>query len=161
MLGWWGKAKPPIVEREPLAEEARKELVTIRQWDLPTRTSFSFFLAALWRQFVDDFGGPSGFAQLPRDQQISFFKWIYERWLFFGDEIDRLRHNNAEAPHVWDAIAQMYAARLLSYYLLAIIEGKKAWESELVSQLDEFLEGGGDAFCAAEDENNVPSSRAG
>jgi len=161
MLGWWGKAKAPIVEREPLAEEARKELATIRLWDLPTR-SFSVFLATLWRHFMDDLGGPSGFAQSPRDRQLSFFKSIYERWLFFGDEIDRLRHGRAQAPQVWDAIAQMYAARLLSYYLLAIIEGKEPWEKELASQIDEFLEISGNswgAFRAVETESNVPSSR--
>ena len=163
MLGWWGKGKPPIVEREPLVEEARKELATISQWDLPTRTSFSVFLASLWREFMDDFGGPTGFAQSPRDQQLSFFKSIYERWLFFGDQIDRLRHNRAEPPQVWDAIAQMYAARLLSYYLLAIFEGKEPWEKELASQLDEFLEVAGSswgAFRAVEAESNVTSSVA-
>ena len=162
MRGWWGKAKAPTVEREPLAEEARKELATIRQWDLPTRTSFSVFLATLWRQFMDDLGGPTGFAQLPRDQQLSFFKSIYERRLFFGNEIDRLRHNRAEAPQVWDSIAQMYAARLLSYYLLAIIEEKEPWEKELTSQIDAFLEISGNswgAFHAVETERNIPSSR--
>jgi hypothetical protein len=60
MFGWWGKVKPSIVDQEPLVEEAPKELATIRQWDLATRTSFSVFFSKLWRQFMDDFDGPSG-----------------------------------------------------------------------------------------------------
>jgi hypothetical protein len=50
----------------------------------------------------------------------------------------------------------MYAARLLSYYLLTIIEGKQAWERELAPQLGDFLEAAGnswDAFRAGEGSN--------
>ena len=83
MFGLWGKAtKPPIEDDNPLVAEARAELATIRQWDLPTRTTFSVFLATHWREFVDTFGGPDAFARVSRIQQLSFFKSIYEHWLF-------------------------------------------------------------------------------
>ena len=164
MFGLWGKAtKPPIEDDNPLVAEARAELATIRQWDLPTRTPFSVVLATHWREFVDTFGGPDAFARVSRIQQLSFFKSIYEHWLFFGDEIDRLRHSQAAPPQIWDAITQMYAARLLSYYLLSIIERKRPWEHELATQIDQFLEVAGHSWGAVRPlapENNATSSQA-
>lgn len=140
MFGLWGKAtKPPIEDDNPLVAEARAELATIRQWDLPTRTTFSVFLATHRREFVDTFGGPDAFARVSRIQQLSFFKSIYEHWLFFGDEIDRLRHSQAAPPQIWDAITQMYAARLLSYYLLSIIERKRPWSMNSPPRSINFL----------------------
>lgn len=165
MFSWLGtKKKRPELRaneaRELNIDEFKRETKFINDnWHPTSRLALCVFLATAWREFVNEVGGPSQFAELPRSRQMEHFKKTLRKMLFWQQETDRLRSQNAH-NQVMDAICQRLAHSFLSLYLGAIINANVESERLLADQLDVYLvEGWGiswGAFPVPGDETHFP-----
>jgi hypothetical protein len=165
MFSWLGtkKTHPELranEARELNIDEFKQETKFINDnWHPTSRLALCVFLATTWREFVNEVGGPSEFAKLPRSTQMQQFKKTLNKMLFWGQETDRLRTQNADNL-VMDAICQRLAHRYLGLYLAAIINADAESERLLANQLDAYLvEGWGiswGAFPVPGDETHFP-----
>ena len=147
--------------RELNIDEFKQETKFINEkWHRTARVAFCVFLATAWREFVNEVGGPSQFAKLPRPIQMEHFKKALNKMELWGQETDRLRAQNSEQNQVMDAIGQRLAHKYLGLYLAAIINTDAESERLFADQLDVYLiEGWGiswGAFPMAGDEKHFP-----
>jgi hypothetical protein len=165
MFSWLGTKKqgPKLggkEARELNIEELKQETKFINDnWHPTNRLTLCVFIATAWREFVNKVGGPSEFAKLPRSTQMEHFNKILNKMLFWQQETDLLRTQNADGQ-VMDAICQRLAHHYLGLYFAAIINADAESERMLANQLDAYLvEGWGiswGAFPVPGDEAHSP-----
>ena len=101
--------------------------------------TFSVFLANLWREFENKYGSPAAFARLPEDEQSQYVGTLIARSVQLNTQLEKLNKQRADKGTLTDALCQWAAARLMGFYLLAIIAYNREWESDLAGALDDYL----------------------
>jgi hypothetical protein len=138
MLGW-GKKKQDD-DRAALVKEAREMLGGMkRNWDVPTHMTFAVLLANVWREFELTHGSPGAFAKLPDNVKSAYVTALVQRSVQLHSELERLNTQRAAKGVLTDALCGWAAARLLSFYMLAVMTNDKEWETELGPVLDDYM----------------------
>ena len=138
MVWWKKKEKQDNPDREILRQRDRDDLnIVEKKWPLQNRLLLGATLAFDWRVFLDQFGSVAEFQRLKRDVQMA----LLQKYLNFSTiqkrEAGILRPTNSDKS--FESLCASVSARLMSSYLICIMEDDQEWEQELAPKLDRLL----------------------
>lgn len=102
----------------------RAEIESSTPW---MQLAFSAVLAIYWRHFILAHGSPGAFAELPRHEQMAYFKKVMAVVSGYFEQND---------------LEKAVPIEMLSMYLYAIIGGHREFEEETADFLDEYAKSG-------------------
>jgi len=128
MFGWFRQKKPITTsDRDWTVTEFRKRRQQINSADQVAQMAFAIVTAMHWKAFLAQHGSPATFKQLPRDQQMDYFRnWIElcQRYVVKNDQ------------------EKLISAEMISYYLAALINDDRNLETEAAAFLDNLTRKG-------------------
>jgi hypothetical protein len=132
--------KRPSDDRDALIAEARNMLNALKlNCDTTTYVTFASKFANLWREFELAHGSRARFSELPGNVKHRYVDGLVQRSAQLRWELRKLDAQRAAKSTRTDALCSWAAARLLSFYLLAVMAGDKEWEAELAPFLEKCI----------------------
>lgn len=141
MLPWF-KAKKRLTGVEWIAAEFRISKVAVEE-SILDEMFFAIPMAVIWKRFLDDFKEPAGFARLPREHQMSYFRASLA-------DLER-QIQNAEPETA-------LPRRLFTFYLAFLINGNTALASEAAHFIDQYAQKGWE-LAFANHQNSAESTK--
>jgi hypothetical protein len=127
MFGWFKKRKASIDDREWVITTFRERRKAVEASGALEQVKFQIGLATYWSGFIGTHGSAVAFAQLPRNEQMEYFRKLLKLQAAISQKGD---------------VEAAVPLQMMNLYLAAIINGDRVFEAEAAAFLDEHARQG-------------------